>query len=99
MRALFNIAIGLMVLLGGGALSIAWIFLCFATVVVGLLLLYLAPGILFSPLLLSLALGVAMVRESCAELKSKWWRLVVEIFRCLTCWLWPADLGCTLKFS
>jgi hypothetical protein len=63
MRGVIDIVIGLVVLFGGGALGIAWIVFCFGTVIVGLLLLFLAPWVLFSPLTLCIAFGGAMIRN------------------------------------
>lgn len=71
MQAILNIVVGLAVLVGGGALAITWIIFCFGTVVVGLLLLFLAPWVLFSPLMFSLALGSAMIRDGWSRLSSK----------------------------
>lgn len=71
MRGLLTMLIGLVVFFGGGGLGIAWIVFCFGTVVVGLLLLFLAPMILFSPLTICLALGTEMMRNGWAALKDE----------------------------
>ena len=72
------IALGLAILIGGGSLAVAWIVFCFGSVVIGVVLLVLAPGILFMPLVLAIAAGQFHYRHGCAILKRAradyWWK-------------------------
>lgn len=53
-KGLFQICLGIAIILGFGAIGVAWVTACFATVVVGILLAIFAPGILLFPF------GIAM---------------------------------------
>lgn len=50
LKGIVQIAIGLALIVGGALAGIAWLTLCFGTVVIGIVLLLLAPHILVLPL-------------------------------------------------
>lgn len=53
-KGLFQVCLGVAMIIGFGAAGIAWVSACFATVIVGILLLIFAPHILLFPF------GIAM---------------------------------------
>ena len=53
-KGLFQVSLGIAIIIGFGAAGIAWVGACFATVIVGILLSIFAPHILLFPF------GIAM---------------------------------------
>lgn len=51
------IVLGAAIIFGGVALQIAWLIFCFGSVIVGIALLFLAPGILIAPFLALSTIG------------------------------------------
>jgi hypothetical protein len=51
------IAFGAAIIFGGVALEIAWLIFCFGSVIIGIALLFLAPGILIAPFLAASTIG------------------------------------------
>jgi len=46
---------------GGVVVQAAWLGVCFGTVIIGILLIFIAPGILFFPFTFCLAFGLAII--------------------------------------
>lgn len=53
-------------IIGGILVEIAWLGICFGTVILGIILLFAAPGILFAPFNIGLAGGLVFF-ASCDE--------------------------------
>ncbi len=51
------IGVGAAIIFGGVALEIAWLIFCFGSVIVGIALLFLAPGILIAPFIAVSTIG------------------------------------------
>ncbi len=63
---IFKMILGAGFIIGGILLEIAWLGVCFGTVIIGLLLLIFSPGILLAPFTFGLASGLVLI-ESCNE--------------------------------
>jgi hypothetical protein len=63
---MFKMILGVGFIIGGILLEIAWLGVCFGTIIVGLVLLIFAPGILLVPFNFGLASGVVLL-TSCEE--------------------------------
>ncbi|MCK7632778.1 MULTISPECIES: hypothetical protein [unclassified Shewanella] len=57
---LIFIICGVLMMIGAVAAEIAWLGLCFGTVIVGVLMLFFAPLLLFAPFTLLFATGTAL---------------------------------------
>jgi len=63
---IFKMILGAGFIIGGILLEIAWLGLCFGTVIVGLALLFFAPEILLIPFSFGMVTGLALL-ASCGE--------------------------------
>ena len=59
---------GLFVMIGAVAAEIAWLGLCFGTVIIGIVMLFLAPHVLFAPFMIGIGMtlwesGLAMISD------------------------------------
>ena len=63
---IFKVLIGLVMIIGGVFLEIAWLGLLFGTVIVGVVLLIFAPGVLFIPWNIGFVGGLILM-SSCSE--------------------------------
>jgi len=59
-KGLFQVVLGLAIIIGAGAAGIAWVAACFSTVIIGILLPLFAPSILLFPFGLAVY-GIAYV--------------------------------------
>lgn len=59
--ALLAVLLGSSVVLGSVVAWVAWLTFCFGTVIVGIALLFLAPGLLIAPLLIGGRYGLALI--------------------------------------
>ena len=62
----FRVILGAGFIIGGILLEITWLGICFGTVILGLVLLFFAPEILFIPISFGLTIGLALI-ASCNE--------------------------------
>ncbi len=60
-KGAFQILGGLGLWVGSITIGVAWVTFCFGTIVIGVLLLLLAPGILLAPFTLGIPIGTAML--------------------------------------
>jgi hypothetical protein len=58
---LIRLVIGVALIVGGVIAQAAWFGICFGTVIIGVLLLFFAPGILFFPFTFGLLHGLAII--------------------------------------
>ena len=63
---IFKIILGVGFIIGGVLLEIAWLGVCFGTIIVGIIILLWAPHILFAPFTIGLTGGLAFL-ASCKE--------------------------------
>lgn len=63
---IFKMILGAGFIIGGILVEIAWLGVCFGTVILGIILLIFAPGILFAPFNIGLVGGLAFF-ASCEE--------------------------------
>ena len=55
--------VGVSLIIGGVVLEIAWLGICFGSVVIGILLLIFAPGVLLAPFLFGSSVGTAVIQQ------------------------------------
>lgn len=67
MKCLLCWIIGVALMIGGVIAEIAWLGVCFGTVIIGVLLLFFAPGILLAPLLFCISIGTAFIAAGCEK--------------------------------
>ena len=67
MKCLFCKLIGISLILGGIVLELIWLGVCFGSIIIGILLLFLAPGILMAPLFFGISLGLGIINTGCEE--------------------------------
>ena len=60
-KGLFLIMVGVCVLIGGFSVGVAWLGICFGTVITGILLLIFAPTIIILPFTFSFSLGGGLI--------------------------------------
>lgn len=63
---IFKVLIGSAIIVGAIAVEIAWLGLCFGTVIVGIVLLIFAPHILIAPFSIGMIGGLALI-ASCND--------------------------------
>ena len=63
---IFKMILGAGFIIGGILVEIAWLGICFGTVILGIVLLIFAPGVLFTPFNIGLVGGLAFF-ASCEE--------------------------------
>jgi len=63
---IFKMILGAGFIIGGILVQIAWFGICFGTVILGIILLFVAPEILFAPFMIGLTGGLAFF-ASCEE--------------------------------
>jgi hypothetical protein len=59
---IIRLIIGIAFIVGGVIAQVAWLGVCFGTVIIGVLLIFVAPGILFFPFTLGLLYGLAIIK-------------------------------------
>ncbi len=60
-KGLFLVIVGACILAGGFSIGIAWLGICFGTVIIGILVLVFCPTVLFLPFSVSFTFGVGLV--------------------------------------
>ena len=63
--------LGVALIICGITAQIAWLAFCFGTVIIGVLLLFFAPTILFIPYTLATTIGGGMVVAGCTKLSGR----------------------------
>jgi hypothetical protein len=58
---LIRLIIGVALIVGGVIAQAAWLGICFGSVIIGIILLFVAPGILFFPFTFGLLHGLAII--------------------------------------
>lgn len=58
---IIRLIIGTVFIVGGVVVQAAWLGICFGTVIIGILLVFIAPSILFFPFTFGLAFGIAII--------------------------------------
>ncbi|MCT7603004.1 hypothetical protein N5U17_02075 [Aliarcobacter butzleri] len=69
-KGIFQIFLGIAIIIGFSAVGIAWLGVCFGTVIVGILLLFFAPHILLFPFGLAIY-GIAYIESGFRFLTEK----------------------------
>ncbi|GAB56209.1 hypothetical protein GPUN_2094 [Glaciecola punicea ACAM 611] len=59
---IIRLIIGIALIVGGVIAQAAWLGVCFGTVIIGVLLIFIAPGILFFPFTFGLLHGLAIIK-------------------------------------
>lgn len=58
---IIRLIIGTAFIVGGVIAQVAWLGVCFGTVIIGIILIFVAPGILFFPFTFGLLHGLAII--------------------------------------